>query len=739
MKKRFLFIACLLSVWVMHAQVKMYIHKNDHITLGAPIAVTDSIYFDNTQTISYFVINDSLNPYPVSVIDSLTFGNNSDTVFVTYNGSYVSVINPFAFEGINVIVNGMDVVISSVIQTQDIYYLLSGNTTNGSLKIHSDKRFNLLLNGVSITNPDGPAINVQSGSKISVTLLDATTSTLTDGATYAAAPISTSGLPEDQKAAFFSEGQLVFGGNGSLTINGLGTAQHALCSDDYVQIDAGNITIASAAVDGIHSNDGVYIYGGTIQVTATGDAIDGGAGEFLITGGNVTTNNSAADVKAITCDSIMTISGGTLHITMGGNQAKGLKSGRHMTLSGGTITIAMSGQSVLEASGSGYDPSYCAAIKTDSVITINGAQITITATGKASKGISCDSNIDILSGKVKITCSGAGATYTNSSGQADAYTATCISTNSSLTILGDSVTVSNSGSGGKGFSIDGTLTIGGTGYAPAVSVTTTGTKITISSGNYAESKGITCDGAVIINTGSTHSSSSDDGIKSTTSVTINNGTVTVNSKEGIESPYITVNNGNVSVTSTDDGFNATNGNGGETNDGSLLKITGGTVFVNSSNGDALDSNGSIQITGGTVAAHGPQSSPEVGMDVNGTATVSAGLVIISGTNSNMTEGFSTTSVQYSIIAKTTSVVSANTIFNVQDASGNSLVTFKPARNYYSIVFSAPALTSGATYKIYTGGTCTGTLTNGLYTGGTYSGGTLKKTFTITSKVTNVTF
>ncbi|OPZ97481.1 MAG: hypothetical protein BWY70_01490 [Bacteroidetes bacterium ADurb.Bin408] len=76
---------------------------------------------------------------------------------------------------------------------------------------------------------------------------------------------------------------------------------------------------------------------------------------------------------------------------------------------------------------------------------------------------------------------------------------------------------------------------------------------------------------------------------------------------------------------------------------------------------------------------------------------------------------------------------------MQDASGNSLVTFKPARSYYSIVFSSPALTSGAQYKIYTGGTCTGTLTNGLYTGGTYSGGTLKKTFTITSKVTNVTF
>ena len=85
-------------------------------------------------------------------------------------------------------------------------------------------------------------------------------------------------------------------------------------------------------------------------------------------------------------------------------------------------------------------------------------------------------------------------------------------------------------------------------------------------------------------------------------------------------------------------------------------------------------------------------------------------------------------------------LSATTLFHIQDASANDVLTFQPVRKYYSIIFSSSALVAGASYSIYTGGTCTGgTLTDGLYTGGTYSGGTLRKTFTVNGKVTNVNF
>lgn len=105
----------------------------------------------------------------------------------------------------------------------------------------------------------------------------------------------------------------------------------------------------------------------------------------------------------------------------------------------------------------------------------------------------------------------------------------------------------------------------------------------------------------------------------------------------------------------------------------------------------------------------------------------------------MIEVPSTSSSQYSVKATSSATLSSSTLFHFQDASGNEIVTYKPVRNTYYLVVSTPALTSGSSYSIYTGGSSTGTLTDGIYTAGIYSGGTLKKTFTISSKISSVSF
>ena len=191
--------------------------------------------------------------------------------------------------------------------------------------------------------------------------------------------------------------------------------------------------------------------------------------------------------------------------------------------------------------------------------------------------------------------------------------------------------------------------------------------------------------------------------------------------------------------SSDDCINATFGTGGEQDDGSLLKVTGGTLIANASGNDCLDSNGSMMFTGGLVIGHGPQSAPEVGMDFNGTCKVNGGFLVVSGTNSNMTEPPSSSSTQRCVIAKTNSPLSSGTLFHVQDASGSDIVTFQPVRSYYNVIFSSSSLVNGGSYSIYTGGSSTGTNNNGLFTGGTYSGGTFKKTFTVNNIITSVTF
>jgi hypothetical protein len=245
---------------------------------------------------------------------------------------------------------------------------------------------------------------------------------------------------------------------------------------------------------------------------------------------------------------------------------------------------------------------------------------------------------------------------------------------------------------------------------------------------------------VIINGGELTISSADDGIKSDDQLTINNGIISINqAKEGLEGPNITINGGEISIYSSDDAINATYGNGGEANDGSLLLINNGYVFLSSTNGDPLDSNGDINLTGGTVVVHGPQSSPEVGVDVNGSFLISGGFLVVSGTNSNMTEGASSSSTQHSVLLRTGQSIEANTIFHIEDINGNDLLTFAPARHYYSIIFSSDALTSGETYTIYTGGSSTGTLKNGLYTGGVYTSGTFQSNFTITGMAQTIWF
>ncbi|MBN2610191.1 MAG: carbohydrate-binding domain-containing protein [Bacteroidales bacterium] len=734
------------------SQEKMYIHRSDHVSHGAGVEDTDSIWFSPDGSVGSFKIKDSIAQYWLCFIDSISFGPDEKTVSVLFDGTAAYVKNPFAFEGVTVEISGADVYVKSVTDTQDIHYRLSGTTSNGMFKIYSEKRFNLELNNVNITNTDGPAINIQSKKKATITLAGGTTNIIADGAIYTDA-WGDGGL-EDQKAAFFSEGKMVFDGTGSLDITGSGSDKHALCSDDEIEFINGTITITSLQKDGIHAKEGITVTGGNLSITSANDGIDAGEAFIEISGGNIDVATTADDVNGITCDSTLVISGGSVEVTVSGTQSKAIKSDQNMTLSGGLITINTLGAAALEASGSGYDPSYCTAIKCNNIIAIDGAEIIITSSGAGGKGISSDTDIIVADGDISVSATGNGSTYTNSTGVKDSYHASCITADGNITIINGSVTLKATGSAGKGISCDGTLVIGSAADMPVINVTTSGSRITLSSssgggwpggpgqqtGDYDESKAITCDGAVVINNGSITIASADDGIKSGTSVTISNATVNItNAYEAIESPSITVNSGNVSLVATNDGFNATYGNGGETNDGSILNLYGGKITANVSNGDGLDSNGNIVMTSGTVIVHGPSSQPEVGMDFNGTFNISGGFLIVSGSNSNMTEAPNSSSQQYSVKAITGSSLSSSTLFHLQAQDGTSLVTFKPVRNYSSVIFSSPALANGSTYKLYTGGTCTGTETNGLYSGGTYSGGTLKKSFTISGKVISISF
>jgi len=731
-KSILLYLALVCSVALL-AQEKMYVHKSDKTSSEILISQVDSIYFSSDGSKAFFRISGLLSEYAVSEIDSVSFIDYSSTIFVTYNGTTASVVNPLATKGVSVTVNGADVTVNSTSDNTEITYSLKGTAAEGMFKVYSTSKFNLKLNGVTLANSDGPAVNIQSKKKCNITLEEGTTNSLTDGSTYATST-------EDQKSTLFSEGQIDFDGPGSLTVKS--NSAHAICSDDYIDIQGGNITVSGATKDGIHANDYFEMNGGTLNVTSTGDGVECESGYILISGGSLTSVNNSANTKGLTCDSTLAITGGTIKLTLAGNQSKGIKADQKMLFSGGDITINNSGGVALIATGSGFDPAYSSGIKADTDVEISGSNITIVSSGTGGKGISATGNLSITSGTINVTTSGAGATYKNSAAATDSYSAVCLNADGNISIIGGNVTNSSSGSGGKGIKANGTITVGSATGSPNLALTTSGAKFGVSGTDYNHPKTMVSDGIITIKNGTINISSTDDGIHSEASVVFDGGSTTISkSYEGVESAFIYMNGGTLDLTASNDGINTTKGTtsgGTESNDGSCLYVTGGTLIASCTAGDAIDSNGNLEISGGTVIANGPNSGVEEAVDFNGTFKMTGGLFIGAGSNSNMTKAMSTASTQANMYISSSALISSSTFLHIQDSNGKDMLTFKPKTGGYKFLFSSSSLAKGSSYSIYTGGSYAGgTSNNGLYTGGTYStsGATLKKTVSLSSSST----
>jgi hypothetical protein len=238
------------------------------------------------------------------------------------------------------------------------------------------------------------------------------------------------------------------------------------------------------------------------------------------------------------------------------------------------------------------------------------------------------------------------------------------------------------------------------------------------------------DGIIIISAGS-------QGIQSDNEVFINSGFIEVTRcNEGIEAKSINIAGGSFIGYATDDALNGTMGRRTESNDGSQVIISGGSHYLNSSRGDSIDSNGTFTMTGGTVAACGPTSGANVAIDVNGSTTVSSGEFIATSSNSGMNEYPNSSSSQYSMAIMLTSAQPENSIICIKDSSGNELIKYRADRGFYSVIYSSPQLSYGATYTVLTGGTVSGgTELNNVISGGIYNGGSTIATITLTSSPT----
>jgi hypothetical protein len=266
---------------------------------------------------------------------------------------------------------------------------------------------------------------------------------------------------------------------------------------------------------------------------------------------------------------------------------------------------------------------------------------------------------------------------------------------------------------------------------------------------------------LVINAGTFNLSSGDDGLHSDSTLTINNGSIDVEkSYEGIESETITINDGEIMILSSDDGINVSGNTKETSNDqvenksqgspaemkgpggmrssspsNGIININGGYITVNA-DGDGIDSNGSIYMKGGTAIVNGPTKDGNGSLDYDGNFEVTGGTLIAAG-SLGMAQAPSEESTQNSVKI-TLATQSANTLIRIESKNGEEILTFAPQKQYSSVVISSPKLKTGEVYKVYLGGSSTGSNVEGLYSNGTYTNGKEIGSFTIASSVSEVT-
>lgn len=229
------------------------------------------------------------------------------------------------------------------------------------------------------------------------------------------------------------------------------------------------------------------------------------------------------------------------------------------------------------------------------------------------------------------------------------------------------------------------------------------------------------DSSVVISGGKINISSGDDGIHAEEKLTVNAGEINITeSYEGLEALHIEINDGDIKSVSSDDGINAAGGadqsgftggrdgmfgggkqgmkGGMSANSDGSIKISGGTIYINSS-GDGIDANGTLEILGGYTVVVGPTVGDTATLDYDVSGVIKGGTFIGTGA-AGMAQTFSDS--EQGVVAMTVGNRSKETEITLEDLNGNVVLTHKPELEFALVILSTPELVKGETYKVSVG-------------------------------------
>lgn len=306
---------------------------------------------DNIVSVDMIATSDDVN-------DDIAGTIFAQTVSVTFSDHGDAVVTGTT-DDFTVTIIGNDVTIIYAGE-EHVMYELSGTATDGFFKLYSGSKQGITLNGVNLTNPNGAAINVQGptsapnkGKRTFIVLKG--TNTMADGTAYADTPST-----EDEKAALFSEGQLVFSGTGSLAVAASG--KNGIVSDDYLHFVEGTVTVNTTTVATVSGSD-------TLKPACLK------ANDYIkVTGGTLNLSSSGTGAKGISCDGYGIFRGGIVNVTVTGSNygssgggggfpggghgssdgvsAKGIKFDGNLSITGGSLVVKATSHEGIESKGS---------------------------------------------------------------------------------------------------------------------------------------------------------------------------------------------------------------------------------------------------------------------------------------------------------------------------------------------------------------------------------------------------
>ena len=524
-------------------------------------------------------------------------------------------------------------------------YVFSGDCDDGSITGKKGVTgVTLVLNGLTLTNADSAAITLNKTAEAALIAAAGSENTVAD----------TAGANDENAAVKVKSGaSLSLSGTGTLTA--CGNAKNGIkgASDAVITVDEMTLNI-EAADDGLSCDDELTILGGRVNITAGGDAV------------KASPDTDDAENPDTTSLGNVTVSGGTMTLTAAND---GVQADGDLTISGGTFAVTANGGHTTALTD---DSASCKGLKAGKTLTVSGGTVNV------------DSADDAL--------------HAND-----------------VTVSGGTLTLA---SGDDAVHADNDLVVGVKG-----SSSTSNPKIDITA-SYEGLEGTT----VSVYSGDIDVAASDDGVNAANS----------DFGERSDKYAIHIAGGDLYIDAGSDGLDSNND----------INITGGRVEVYGADAmmdAAIDYDGTFTLSGGTLFGAGmePGAGTQAYIAV-GETSPSGGHGGMGMTRPDKTDGSTMTPPDgqqngtrpekpsddkngwtggkgQSANRESALGIKKGSVITVQDASGKTLYTATAFGSMSSVIFSSADIKEGETYTVLVDGVLVGTATAKLGTSSSSSG------------------